>query len=104
MPPPLKRWREPGEDAPAGPYLAQPLQISFPADRSEIETADFEGQPMVLKAEGGDMPLTWLVNGTPIASDPHSRDVEWTPSGSGFAKLTVIDANGRTDRAAIRVR
>lgn len=104
LPPPLKRWREPGEDAPAGPYLAQPLQISFPADRSEIETADFAGQPMVLKAEGGDMPLTWLVNGTPIASDPHSRDVEWTPTGSGFAKLTVIDANGRTDRAAIRVR
>ncbi len=104
LPPPLKRWHEAGDDAPTGPYLAQPLLISFPADRSEIETADFDGQAMVLKAEGGDMPLTWLVNGAPIASDPHSRDAEWTPPGSGFVKLTVIDANGRTDRAAIRVR
>ena len=42
LPPPLKRWREPGDDAPMGPYLEHPLVISFPPDRSEIETADLD--------------------------------------------------------------
>lgn len=104
LPPPLKRWREPGEDAAQGPYLAQPLSISFPPDRSEIETADLDDAPMVLKAEGGTLPLTWLINGAPVQSDPHGREAHWQPSGAGFAKLTVIDADGRVDRASIRVK
>jgi penicillin-binding protein 1C len=57
-----------------------------------------------LKAEGGALPLTWLVDGAPIASDPHAREAVWQPHGPGFTKFTVIDANGRIDRAAIRVR
>jgi penicillin-binding protein 1C len=104
LPPPLKRWREPGDDAPAGPYLEQPLVIAFPPDRAEIETADLDDGPMILKAEGGALPLTWLIDGAPIESDPHAREAMWQPSGAGFAKLTVIDANGRVDRAAIRVK
>ena len=104
LPPPLKHWREANEDAPAGPYLEQPLAISFPPDRSEIEAADLEDGPLQLKAEGGALPLTWLVDGTPIVSDPHTREATWQPAGSGFAKLTVIDANGRVDRSAIRVK
>lgn len=104
LPPPLKRWREPGEDTPQGPYLEQPLYISFPPDRSEIESADLDEATLVLKAEGGALPLTWLIDGAPIASDPHAREVLWQPSAPGFAKLTVIDANGRIDRSAIRVK
>jgi penicillin-binding protein 1C len=104
LPPPLKRWREPGDDAPMGPYLEHPLVISFPPDRSEIETADLDESSLVLKAEGGALPLTWLVDGAPIASDPHAREAVWQPHGPGFTKFTVIDANGRIDRAAIRVR
>ncbi|MEQ1715929.1 MAG: penicillin-binding protein 1C [Hyphomicrobium sp.] len=104
LPPPLKRWREPGDDAAAGPYLQQPLMISFPPDRSEIETADLDESALVLKAEGGALPLTWLIDGAPIPSDPHGREAAWLPAGTGFAKLTVIDADGRVDRAAIRVK
>lgn len=104
LPPPLKRWREPGDDAAAGPYLATPVLISFPPDRSELETGDFAGDAMMLKADGGALPLTWLVNGTPLASDPHARDVAWQPTGTGFAKLTVIDANGHVDRASVRLK
>jgi len=104
LPPPLKRWREPGEEAASGPYLSQPLVISFPPDRSEIETMDVDDAGLILKAEGGALPLTWLIDGAPIGSDPHAREVTWQPGGPGFAKLTVIDAQGRVDRASIRVK
>lgn len=104
LPPPLKHWREANEDAPAGPFLEPPLLIAFPADSSEIDTLDLDNAPLILKAEGGALPLTWLVDGAPIKSDPHSREAEWTPQVQGFAKLTVIDANGKADRASVRLR
>ncbi|MEZ5898369.1 MAG: penicillin-binding protein 1C [Hyphomicrobiaceae bacterium] len=104
LPPPLKRWKEPGEEPASGPYLSQPLVISFPPDRSEIETMDVEDTGLVLKAEGGSLPLTWLIDGAPIKSDPHAREVMWQPGGPGFAKLTVMDSQGHVDRASIRVK
>jgi penicillin-binding protein 1C len=104
LPAPLKHWRDPGDDAPAGPFLEPPVLISFPPDRSEIETADIGEEPLTLKADGGALPLTWLVDGAPITSDPHARDVTWQPLAAGFAKLTVIDANGKVDRVSVRVK
>ena len=104
LPAPLKHWRDPGDDAPTGPFLEPPVLISFPPDRSEIETADIGEEPLTLKADGGALPLTWLVDGAPIASDPHARDVSWQPQAAGFAKLTVIDANGKVDRVSVRVK
>jgi penicillin-binding protein 1C len=104
LPAPLKRWRDPGDDPVTGRFLEPPVLISFPPDQSEIDEADLEGDPLVLKADGGALPLTWLIDGAPIKSDAHARDVTWQPAGTGFAKLTVIDANGRTDRVSIRVR
>jgi penicillin-binding protein 1C len=65
---------------------------------------DVDDAGLVLKAEGGALPLTWLIDGAPVMSDPHAREVTWQPGGPGFAKLTVIDAQGRVDRASIRVK
>ncbi len=104
LPAPLKHWREPGEDVPTGPFVEHPVLIAFPPDRSEIEREDLDGDPLTLKADGGALPLTWLVDGKPIASDPHARDATWQPSGPGFAKITVIDANGRVDRVSFRMK
>lgn len=104
LPQPLKRWREPGDDAASGPFLATPVLIAFPPDRSEIATDDLDGEPMVLKADGGALPLTWLVDDAPITSDPHARETAWLPKGAGFAKVTVIDAHGRVDRVSVRVK
>jgi penicillin-binding protein 1C len=104
LPAPLKHWRDPGDDAPTGAFLEPPVLIAFPPDRSEIETADMADEPLVLKADGGALPLTWLVDGAPIVSDPHARDVTWQPAAAGFAKLTVIDANGKVDRVSVRVK
>ena len=104
LPAPLKRWREPGDDAATGKFQQPPVLISFPPDQSEIARDDLAGDPMVLKADGGALPLTWLIDGAPIASDPHSHEAIWQPSAAGFSKLTVIDANGRTDRVSVRLR
>ena len=104
LPAPLKRWRDPGDDPATGRFIEPPVLISFPPDQSEIEEADLGDDPLVLKADGGALPLTWLVDGTPIKSDAHSREVTWQPESAGFTKLTVIDAKGRTDRVSIRLR
>lgn len=78
------------------------MLISFPPDRAEVETED-KG-PVLLKASGGVLPLTWLVNGAPISSDPRARQVVWQPDGSGFVRLSVVDAKGRVDRVTVRLK
>lgn len=105
LPPPLKRFREPGDtEVATGPFLEPPVLISFPPDRSELDLAEREDEPLIIKAEGGALPLTWLLDGNPMTSDPTRREVEWQPDGRGFAKLTVIDAKGRADRVTVRLR
>jgi penicillin-binding protein 1C len=105
LPPPLKRFQEPGDTAaePTGPYLDVSVQIAFPPDRAELELDD-AADTIQLKADGGALPLTWLADGTPLAVDGQQRQIQWTPPGRGFVKLSVIDAKGRVDRVTIRVR
>ena len=67
--------------------------ISGAAD-VEIAGADV---PVVLKVEGGALPLTWLADGAPLGLDGNAREIEWTPEGRGFVRLSVIDAKGRVD-------
>jgi penicillin-binding protein 1C len=106
LPPPLRRFREgaaPVEDASAASRGAAPApRIAFPPDRAEIEVDD--DAPTVVTAEGGALPLTWLLDGEPLASDPARHDTELPTGRRGFFRLSVIDAEGRTDRVAIRLR
>ena len=104
LPPPLKRFGNRASAGGAGPFLAQPVTIAFPPDRSELEVGGPEPQPLLLKAEGGQLPLTWLVDGRPLSSSPHRREVLWQPGGPGFARVSVIDAAGRVDRVTIRLQ
>jgi len=104
LPPPLKRFREGGRELAQGPYLEPPVHIAFPPDRAELEVALADDAPVLLKASGGVLPLTWLIDGAPIKSDPRARQVAWQPDGRGFAKLSVIDAKGRVDRVTVRLR
>jgi penicillin-binding protein 1C len=103
LPPPLKRFREGTADDSTATYLEPAVKIAFPPDRSEIEVEDGDNGVMV-KAEGGALPLTWLLDGEPIASDPQRREVELPAGGRGFFRLAVIDARGRTDRVTIRLK
>ncbi|MEO8419564.1 MAG: penicillin-binding protein 1C [Hyphomicrobium sp.] len=102
LPPPLKRFREGGVETAQGPFLEPRVLIAFPPDRAEVETED--NGPVLLKANGGVLPLTWLVNGAPINSDPRARQVVWQPDGSGFVKVSVVDAKGRVDRVTVRLK
>ena len=107
LPPPLKRFREAKEETMTsanGAYLEPAVQIAFPPDRAEIDAEDGDGAGVVVKAEGGVLPLTWLVDGVPILSDPVRREAELPAAMRGFHKLSVIDARGRADRVSIRVK
>lgn len=104
LPPPLRRFREGGQELAQGPYLEAPVHIAFPPDRAELEVTPDKEAPVLLKASGGLLPLTWLIDGAPIKSDPRARQVAWQPDGRGFAKLSVIDARGRVDRVTVRLR
>jgi penicillin-binding protein 1C len=107
LPPPLRRFREgaaPAEDGGAGRALEPGPRIAFPPDRAEIEVEDGDDSTVLVKAEGGALPLTWLLEGDPIGSDPAHREAELPAGRRGFFRLTVIDAMGRTDAVAIRLK
>ncbi len=108
LPPPLKRFAEPGQPRMSGPYLQRSLAIAFPPDRADVEVSEVtdahEIDPVLLKAEGGTLPLTWLADGQPIGTTTHRRDLAWQPPARGFFKLSVIDAKGQVDRVSVRLK
>jgi penicillin-binding protein 1C len=107
LPPPLRRFREQKRELASGPGHEQALHIAFPPPNSDVEIASSDGQaeklPVALKAEGGTLPLTWLVDGVPLTTSPHRRDAFLKPPGPGFVQITVVDAEGHSDRTQIRL-
>ena len=65
LPPNLKRFgRFAAAHQTGAEFRRDPLAISFPPDRAEVEmVSGTEPDPLPLKAEGGALPLTWLVDG-----------------------------------------
>jgi penicillin-binding protein 1C len=104
LPPPLRLFA-PGEAKVASaPQPTAPLAIAFPPDGARIDLGGAGTKtPLALKAAGGALPLTWLVNGTPVFALPHRRDASWLPDGPGFSRVSVIDANGRSASALVRI-
>lgn len=86
----------------AATQAADPVRIAYPRDGAEIERP--AGRPIALQAKGGRRPLVWLVDGRPVPAPPHRRDAAWSPDGTGFATVTVIDADGLSAQARIRLR
>jgi penicillin-binding protein 1C len=103
LPPPLQRFGNP-EEAAAGAYLDPPVHIAFPPDRAELAFEDIDGGAIAVKAQGGALPLVWLLDGVPLASDAAKRETEVLLSGRGFFTLAVIDAKGRDDRVTLRIK
>ncbi len=103
LPAALQRFR-PG----ALPEVASTVQgnappaIAFPPDGARIELAG-ETPSLSLKVFGGTPPFTWLADGVPIASNEFRRDTFWEGAAQGFARLSVIDARGKTASARVRV-
>lgn len=99
LPPALQRLD--GATSPTAPAAGPPPRIVFPLDRSVLHWREGQG-PLPLQAEGGVRPLTWLVDGRPLAASRWSRQAAWRPDGPGFSEIVVLDAAGR--RAAAQVR
>jgi penicillin-binding protein 1C len=80
-----------------------PPAIAFPPDGARIDLAGDAAPALSLKVYGGTPPFTWLADGIPIAERAFRRDAFWDQPAHGFARLSVIDAKGKTATARIRV-
>jgi penicillin-binding protein 1C len=105
LPPPLRTLRK---DVPkvAGMALTPQLKIAFPPDGARIDLglkAGMERMELAMKAQGGHTPLIWMVNGRPVASGDFRRHATWVPDGSGFARVSVMDASGASDSVNVRL-
>jgi penicillin-binding protein 1C len=97
LPPPLQRFRPRGAVFAAAPDAPA---VAFPPDGSDVELL-----PAGLKVSvrGGTAPFTWLLDGTPVAVATREREALLPSPGTGFVTLSVIDAEGRSARAQVRL-
>jgi len=84
-------------------HNSAPPQITFPVSGSLLERPG-EGRKLVLEAEGGKRPFTWVINGDPVKSGRWSKNIHWRPPGPGFAEIILIDALGRRATADIQIQ
>ncbi|MBI5166091.1 MAG: penicillin-binding protein 1C [Magnetospirillum sp.] len=95
QPPPALARLEP--ESGEGPVRgAERLRILFPPDGITVESL---AEGVALRAAGGRPPLRWVVDGRPLAEGASF----WRPDGNGFARLVVIDADGRRAASGVRV-
>jgi penicillin-binding protein 1C len=79
-------------------------QASRPPGAVLEDAATRGGAHVTLRASGGQRPLTFLVDGRPLATEPARREAAWVPDGPGFYRVMVLDAEGAAVRAEVRVR
>jgi len=80
-----------------------PPQITFPLSGSLV-TLPEDDQRLVLEAEGGKRPFTWVINGYPQTSNRWAKHLQWQPDGPGFTEITLIDALGRRITSHIQIQ
>jgi penicillin-binding protein 1C len=102
LPKALQRFRARSQPR-AGLRRVQPPRISFPPDGAIVSLGRGGTPPVLaLKAQGGEGPLRWIVNGVPVAEA--GEQINWTPEGEGFAQVTVIDKGGLSATARVRLK
>ena len=97
LPQPLQRFRPRTaafENDPSAPDLL------FPPENAVLETF---GAPLTVKLRGGVGPFSVLANGVPVLTGQWQREFEIPNPGAGFTSLVVVDSQGQSDRAAIRI-
>ena len=95
LPQPLQRFQ--GRNA-VFEAPADTPKLTFPPDGARLAQL---GGSLTIKVRDGVLPLTVLANGTPVATRLHRRDVSLDFAERGASTLTVIDAEGRSDRVEI---
>ena len=79
-----------------------PPTIAFPPNGAVVPLPGTGA--VVFKAEGGREPLTWLINGEILGSYGRFQPVLYKPEGLGAARITVVDAAGRSDTSVVRFK
>jgi penicillin-binding protein 1C len=107
LPPSLRTFTR--ETAPAPqPQVAElpPPAIAFPPNGAVMPLPDAHAKDAAIqfKADGGRAPLTWLVNGAPLGSFDRFAPALYLPQGEGMARVTVVDAEGRSDTSTVRFK
>jgi penicillin-binding protein 1C len=97
LPRPLQRFRP--RDAVFAAAPDDPA-VAFPPDGSEVELLP---SGLKVSVRGGTAPFTWLLDGTPVAVATREREAMLPSPGTGFVTLSVIDAEGRSARATVRL-
>lgn len=85
----------------AAPRRKSPPEIVFPRNGVEILSGGERG--VVLAARGGAGGYQWYVAGEPVASEATSGKAVWRPAAPGFYDVVVVDRDGRSARAKVRV-
>jgi len=75
------------------------FRILFPPKDAMISAG--KTKPVILEADAGRRPYTWLVNGAPAGKSLLSGRLSWQPSGAGAYHITAIDATGAHDSVEI---
>ncbi|MGR7996457.1 penicillin-binding protein 1C [Xanthobacter sp. ZOL 2024] len=101
LPPPQRHFASDGRGG--GLQLVYPPEGARLSQDADGAAAGRDVDGLVVKVEGGVLPLTLLLDGRPVAAASQRRVLFWTPRGKGFARLTVIDAAGLTDSVMVRV-
>ncbi len=99
LPPTLRRL-DPAPQRDGRARAASGPKILYPPDGAVVA---WDGAQLALEATGGNGKLRWLVDGRPLPPTQPHRVLYWRPSGLGFIRLTVIDAQGRSARATVRL-
>jgi penicillin-binding protein 1C len=83
-----------------------PPSISFPPTGTVVPlpAPNAKDKTIMLKADGGKAPLTWLVNGMLIGSFDRFQPALYLPQGEGLARITVVDSDGRSDSSEVRFK
>lgn len=87
-------------DTPMVALGSDPLRLIFPPPGAVL--AEGAG-PVVLRVAGGRRPLTFLVDGAPLAPAAARRELGWLPPGPGFYRIAIMDAEGALVAADLRV-
>ncbi|MFC6497217.1 penicillin-binding protein 1C [Gemmobacter lanyuensis] len=98
LPQPLRRFRS--REA-AFQVAADAPVLTFPPDGAEVER--LEGQ-LLVKLRGGTAPFTLLADGVPVQTGLRQRETVLPMAGLGFVTLSVVDAEGRSNRVRFWLR
>ncbi len=106
LPPSMRIFRRQTAPAPPQQAVVPPPTIAFPPNGTVVPlpAMSAKDQSIVLKADGGREPLTWLVNGQLLGNFDRFQPVLYTPDGEGVGRITVVDAQGRSDTALVRFK